>query len=164
VASLLERAEKLPVRAARTAVFLTRDLDTVPHALLHNLKHNMVLHERVVIMKVEVQDVPRVANKDRVVVERLGKGVFTVLVRFGYMEDPDVPAALEFCRRYGLAIDFMTVSYFLSRETVVRSAKSDLPRWREPLFIALHAIAGDATKFFNLPPGQVVEMGAQIEI
>jgi KUP system potassium uptake protein len=164
VANLLERAEKLPVRAARTAVFLTRDLDTVPHALLHNLKHNMVLHERVVIMKVEVQDVPRVANKDRVAVERLGKGVFTVLVRFGYMEDPDVPAALEFCRRYGLAIDFMTVSYFLSRETVVRSAKSDLPRWREPLFIALHAIAGDATKFFNLPPGQVVEMGAQIEI
>ena len=124
----------------------------------------MVLHERVILMKIEAMEVPRLADSERLAVNRLGKGFHTVLVRYGFMEEPDVPAALQACRRFGLAVDFMEVSYFLNRETLIASKRPELSRWREPLFIALHAIAGDASKFFKIPPGQVVELGTQIEI
>ncbi|WP_246472593.1 potassium transporter Kup [Azospirillum tabaci] len=164
VADLLSRSERLPVRTARTAVYMTRDLTTVPAALLHNLKHNMVLHERVILMKVDVEEEPRVAEEERVTVERLGKGFHTVLARYGFMEDPDVPAMLQACRSQGLAIEPMEVSYFLSRETLIPSKNPALPRSREHVFIMLHALSGDATRFFKLPPGQVVELGTQIEI
>jgi KUP system potassium uptake protein len=161
---LLDRSEKMPIRTARTAVYMTGDLSTVPPSLLHNLKHNMVLHERVILMKIDAMDIPRLDDSERITVEKLGKGFFSVLVRYGFMEDPDVPAALQACQRFGLAVDPMEVSYFLNRETLIASKRPDLSRWREPLFITLHAIAGDASKFFKIPPGQVVEMGTQIEI
>jgi len=161
---LLDRTEKVPIRTARTAVYMTGDLSTVPPSLLHNLKHNMVLHERVILMKIEAMEMPRLADSERIAVDKLGKGFFSVLVRYGFMEEPDVPAALQACRRFGLAVDPMEVSYFLNRETLRASKNPDLTRWREPLFITLHAIAGDASKFFKIPPGQVVELGTQIEI
>jgi KUP system potassium uptake protein len=161
---LLDRLDKPPMRVARTAVYMTSNPRTVPRALLHNLKHNLVLHERVILMKVGVVEEPRLADAQRIAVARLGKGFHTVSVRYGYMEEPDVPAALQACRSFGLAVDPMEVSYFLNRETLIASKKPDLPRWREPLFITLHAMAGDASKFFKMPPGQVVELGIQIEI
>jgi KUP system potassium uptake protein len=164
IEKMLARSDKVPIRTARTAVYMTSDLSTVPPALLHNLKHNMVLHERVILMKIEAMEVPRLADSERLAVNRLGKGFHTVLVRYGFMEEPDVPAALQACRRFGLAVDFMELSYFLNRETLIASKSPDLPRWREPLFITLHVIAGDASKFFKIPPGQVVELGTQIEI
>ena len=164
IEKMLARSDKVPIRTARTAVYMTSDLSTVPPALLHNLKHNMVLHERVILMKIEAMKVPRLADSERLAVNRLGKGFHTVLVRYGFMEEPDVPAALQACRRFGLAVDFMELSYFLNRETLIASKSPDLPRWREPLFITLHVIAGDASKFFKIPPGQVVELGTQIEI
>jgi KUP system potassium uptake protein len=161
---LLDRLDKPPIRVARTAVYMTSNPGTVPRSLLHNLKHNLVLHERVILMKIGAVEEPRLADSQRIAVARLGKGFHTVSVRYGYMEEPDVPAALQACRRFGLAVDPMEVSYFLNRETLVASKKPDLPRWREPLFITLNAIAGDASMFFKMPPGQVVELGTQIEI
>ncbi|WP_114393330.1 potassium transporter Kup [Oleisolibacter albus] len=164
VSLFLERADRTPVRVAGTAVFLTGNLGTVPHALLHNLKHNKVLHERVILMTLIMEEVPTVAPEQRLQVEKLGKGFFCVTARFGFMDEPDVPRALEACRAYGLAVDLDETSYFLGRETLVPSSRPDLARWQEGLFIALSATALPATRFFRLPPGRVVELGTQIEI
>ena len=115
----LERMERAPDRVAGTAVFLTADATHTPAAFLHNLKHNKVLHERIIILQVETMDVPRVADANRVEVERLGKGFHTVIARYGFMEQPDVPAALRACRPHGIAYDEMETSFFLGRETLV---------------------------------------------
>jgi len=150
-------------RCAGTAVFMTGDVTKVPHALLHNLKHNNALHERVVIMTVVTEDIPRVPPEQRVAVERLGKGFHSVVARFGFMEQPHVPHAIELCRKHGLALDMMQTSFFLGRGTLVPSSRSSLPRWQQRLFIAMAANAMNATAFFELPPGRVVELGTQIE-
>ncbi|QEX19691.1 putative potassium transport system protein kup 1 [Hypericibacter terrae] len=162
--SFLARLEASPMRIARTAIFMTGDPTVVPRAMLHNMKHNMVLHERNVLLRVIIEDLPHVPADQRVAVERLGKGFFRVIVRYGYMQDPNVPAALEAARKQGLATDMMTTSFFIGRETMIPSSKPGLPFWQERLFIALAATALNATAFFDIPPGQVVEMGAQVEI
>ncbi|QJE74609.1 potassium transporter Kup [Aerophototrophica crusticola] len=164
VEQFLQRADRTPVRVAGTAVFMTGNLATVPHALLHNLKHNKVLHERVVLMTIAIQEVPFVAQDQRVSVEKLGKGFHAVTARYGFFESPDVPEALLACRAYGLAIDVPQSSFFLGRETLVPSDQPDLARWQEQLFITLSATAQPATRFFNLPPNRVVELGTQIEV
>jgi KUP system potassium uptake protein len=151
-------------RVPGTAVFLTNNLDVVPRALLHNLKHNRVLHERVVTLRVITEDVPRVPPSDRVEVEHLGANVHRVLVRYGFMETPDVPAALLPCQLGPPEPSIMEISFFLSRETYIPSSRPDLPPWREQLFIHLANSALDATRFFKLPPDRVVEVGSQIEI
>jgi KUP system potassium uptake protein len=160
----LERLEPTKVRVGRTAVFMTNDPNSVPRAMLHNMKHNMVLHERIILMTFLTEDVPYVALDQRVTVDRLGKGFFRVTARFGYMDDPNVPQVLELCRKHGLATDMMETSFFIGRETMVPSERTGLPRWQEHLFIALSATALSATAFFSIPAGQVVELGAQIEI
>ncbi len=160
----LARLEPSSMRVARTAIFMTNDPNSVPRAMLHNMKHNMVLHERIILMTVVTEDVPHVPLDQRVAVDRLGKGFFRVTARFGYMDDPDVPQVLELCRKHGLATDMMETSFFIGRETLVPSARTGLPRWQEHLFIALSATALSATAFFSIPPGQVVELGAQVEI
>jgi KUP system potassium uptake protein len=143
---------------------MTNDPNSVPRAMLHNMKHNMVLHERIILMTFLTEDVPYVALDQRVTVDRLGKGFFRVTARFGYMDDPNVPQVLELCRKHGLATDMMETSFFIGRETMVPSERTGLPRWQEHLFIALSATALSATAFFSIPAGQVVELGAQIEI
>jgi KUP system potassium uptake protein len=160
----LARLEPSSVRVARTAVFMTNDPNSVPRAMLHNMKHNTVLHERVVLMTVVTDDVPHVPPEQRVTIDRLGKGFFRITARFGYMDDPHVPQALDLCRKQGLATDPMETSFFIGRETLVPAAHTGLPRWQEQLFIALSATALNATAFFSIPPGQVVELGAQVEI
>ncbi|MCI0429114.1 MAG: potassium transporter Kup [Rhodospirillales bacterium] len=162
--SFLERLEPTKIRVARTAIFMTNDPNSVPRAMLHNMKHNMVLHERIILMTVVTADVPHVPLDQRVTVDRLGKGFFRVSARFGYMDDPEVPQVLELCRKHGLAIDMMQTSFFIGRETLVPTEHTGLPRWQEQLFIALSATALSATAFFSIPPGQVVELGAQVEI
>jgi KUP system potassium uptake protein len=162
--SFLARLEASRMRVARTAVFMTADPTVVPRAMLHNMKHNMVLHERNVLMRVIIEDLPHVPADQRVEVERLGKGFFRVTARFGYMDDPNVPEALEAARKHGLATDMMQTSFFIGRETLIPSSKPGLPFWQEKLYIALAATALSATAFFGIPPGQVVELGAQIEI
>jgi KUP system potassium uptake protein len=153
-----------PARVPGTAVFLTNNLDAVPRALLHNLKHNKVLHERVVTLRVVTEDVPRIAEPARVQVEHLGGNVHCVLVRYGFMESPDVPAALSRCQLGPPEPNMMETSFFLSRETYIPSGRPDLPPWREQLFIHLANGALDATRFFKLPPERVVEIGSRIEI
>ncbi len=152
------------VRVPGTAVFMTGNTAVLPNALLHNLKHNKVLHERVVLMTVETRDEPRVSADQRLVVERLGKGFHSVISRFGFMETPNVPAVLEQCRRHGLPIDVSDTSFFLGRESLIPSTRSDLPPWQERLFILLSSMAVAATAYFRIPPGRVVELGTQVEI
>jgi KUP system potassium uptake protein len=153
-----------PTRVPGTAVFLTANPVTVPRALLHNLKHNKVWHERIVVLKVETADVPRVPGAERLAVEHLGANVHRVLVRYGFMERPDVPDALRSCQLGPPEPTLMDTSFFLSRETLVPAAQPDLPRWREQIFIHMANAALDATRFFRLPPDRVVEIGTRVEI
>jgi KUP system potassium uptake protein len=160
----LERADKTPIRVAGTAIFVTPRLDEVPGSLLHNLKHNQVLHERVIFLRVDVQDVPFVAPDKRLTVKKLGKGFYTVEVHFGFFQTPDVPAALEGARVYGLALDLDATTFFIRRETLVPARISALPKWQTKLFIKLYASALEAAQFYRLPAGRVVELGSQTEI
>jgi KUP system potassium uptake protein len=153
-----------PARVSGTAVFLTANPDAVPRALLHNLKHNKVLHERVVVLKVETEDVPRVSHSERVEIEHVGANFHRVVVRYGFMEQPDVIAALTSCQLGPPEPSLMDTSFFLSRETFLPSARPDLSWWREQIFIRMANAALDATRFFRLPPDRVVEVGSRIEI
>jgi KUP system potassium uptake protein len=161
---LIARADKHPTRVAGTAVFLAPRGDTVPGALLHNLKHNKVLHERVVLCHVAVDDVPIVSATRRLEVEKLGKGFYKVTIHHGFFEGVDVPRALEEARRYGLALDVDTATFFIGHETLVASEQSTLGRWRARLYILLAANALSPGRFFHLPPNRVVELGTQIAL
>lgn len=160
----LQRADRTPVRVAGTAVFITPRLDEVPGALLHNLKHNQVLHERVIFLRVDVQDIPFVPQERRLTVNKLGKGFYTVEIHFGFFQRPDVPEALEGARAHGLAVDLDTTTFFIRRETLVPARVSAMARWQVMLFIRLYASALEAAQFYGLPAGRVVELGSQTEI
>jgi KUP system potassium uptake protein len=136
----------------------------VPNALLHNLKHNKVLHERIVLLTVHVQDVPHVPETERVAVERLGKGFFRVVASYGFLDQPDVPRALELCRSYALPIDPMLTTFFLARETLVPSSHPRMDQVAERVFMLLSEGNLPATAYFKIPPNQVVELGTQVEI
>jgi len=148
-----------PSMVAGTAVYLTATPDVTPHALLHSLKHYRVLHERVVFLTVEFRDVPWVPFEERVVCERLAGDCWRVLVRYGFMNQPDVPQALELCGALGLEIEPMETSFFLSREKIVPVAS-----WRDRLFAAMARNAGNVTDYFNIPTNRVIELGTRVEI
>ncbi len=160
----LERMERAPDRVAGTAVFLTADASHTPAAFLHNLKHNKVLHERIIILQVDTMDVPSVSDANRVEVERLGKGFHTVVAHYGFTEQPDIPEALRACRPHGIAYDEMETSFFLGRETLVPSQHSKLGRWRRDWFISLSHSASASKTFFRIPPNRAIELGNQIQI
>ena len=156
-----------PPRVPGTAVFLTATPDVTPHALLHNLNHNKVLHERMVFLTVETRDVPWVQFDERVVCERLGHGCWRVRVRYGFMNRPDVTRALDLCGSLGLEFDLMQTSFFLSREKLVPAAEggiSSMARWREHMFAAMARNAGNITDYFNIPSNRVVELGTRVEL
>jgi len=154
-----------PVRVAGTAVFMTSDKGVVPHALLHNLKHNKVLHERNVFLTVETLSVPYAAAARRLSIDSIGDGFYRVVVRFGFMETPDVPQALMRAADHGaLVFDPMETTYFVSRETIVSSAQRGMPVWRDRLFAVMHRNAAPANQFFRIPGNRLVELGAQVEI
>jgi len=155
-----------PQRVPGTAVFLNAAPDSVPHALLHNLNHNKVLHERVVFLSVAVTDEPWVPFGERVNVENLGHGCYRVVVRFGFMNRPDVVQALELCKGGGLEIDMMQTSFFLSREKIVPVVGNGegMAFWRERMFAAMARNAGSITDYFNIPTNRVIELGTRIEI
>jgi KUP system potassium uptake protein len=137
----------------------------VPPALLHNLKHNQVLHERVILLTARTQQRPRVDEAERVQVEPLTDGFWRATIDFGFMEEPNVPAALELMARAGLHVDPRKVTYFLGRETLIASKKvPGMALWREKLFVAMSRNAMNATNYFSLPPERVVELGTQLEI
>jgi KUP system potassium uptake protein len=153
-----------PARVPGTAVFLTSTVDRVPNALLHNLKHNKVLHEQVVFLTVHTRDIPRVPLKERIVVRNLGCAFWGLEASYGFTEEPDVPVLLGLCGPHGLTFDTMDTSFFVSRETLIPSVAPGFSRWRESLFVAMSKMAVKATDFFNVPTNRVVELGTQVEL
>src|SRR6266567_3704030 len=160
--TMLER--KPPQIVPGTAVFLTSDPESAPTALLHSLKHYKVLHEKNVILTVETADTPRVPAAERVRIEPVGKTFSRVRLRFGFMETPNVPKALGIARKLGWQFDIMSTSFFLSRRSLRPAAHSGMPRWQDQLFIHLAHAANDATDYFQIPTGRVVEVGTQVTI
>lgn len=149
-------------RIAGTAVYLTGNLNGVPHAMLHSLKHYKVLHERVVLVAVNVLDIPYVSDAQRVYVEPLANHFWRVKVFYGFMDEPNLPEALDWCAEQGLDFDMMETSFFIGRETLIARVNSEMNFWREKLFIAMSRNASSAADFFKLPANRVVEMGSQI--
>jgi KUP system potassium uptake protein len=153
-----------PLRVPGTAVFLTANIGGVPSAMLHNLKHNKVLHERNVLMTVETLDTPIAEYGDRTEITALGHEFFRVVIRFGFAEDPDIPAALQSCAAKGMGFDMMDTTFFVSRETVVATDRAGMPLWRDKLFAFLGRNASSATAFFRIPGNRLIELGTQVEI
>jgi KUP system potassium uptake protein len=154
-----------PHRVEGLGVFMTTNPDGVPRAMLHNLLHNKVLHEKVVLLNVRVEDVPHVPEIDRVEVRALSEGFSQVTVRYGFKDEPDIPRALEMCESFGLRYEVMETSFFLGRETIVRAARvHEMVRWRQVLFTWMFRNAEAATAFFKIPSNRVVELGTQIEL
>jgi KUP system potassium uptake protein len=156
--------KKPPPKVPGTAVFLTSDPASAPTALLHSLKHYKVLHEKNVILTIQSAGTPRVKPAERVRIERLSDTFSRIVLRFGFMESPNVPKALAIARKAGFTFDIMATSFFLSRRALRPAARSGMPRWQDRLFIALARAANDATDYFQIPTGRVVEVGTQVTI
>ena len=153
-----------PTRVEGTAVFLTSATNSVPHALLHNLKHNKVLHERVVLLTLVTRDIPAVPVDERCEITPLGCAFFQVVADYGFKDDPDVPELLEECGRRGLVFDMMETSFFVSRETLIATVAPGMALWRERLFVSMSKNATKASDFFRIPSNRVVELGTQVEL
>jgi KUP system potassium uptake protein len=165
LADLVAMLEKRPPqRVPGTAVFLTSDPVYAPTALMHSLKHYKVLHERNVILTIETAPTPRIDDSERVRMEEVSATFSRVTLRFGFMESPNVPKALAIARKLGWQFDIMSTSFFLSRRALKPAAHSGMPRWQDHLFIALSRTANDATDYFQIPTGRVVEVGTQVTI
>src|SRR5690349_4016386 len=165
LADLVAMLEKRPPqRVSGTAVFLTSDPVSAPTALMHSLKHYKVLHEKNVILTIETAATPRVDPSERVKLEPIGKTFSRVVLRFGFMETPNVPKALAIARKLGWQFDIMSTSFFLSRRALKPAAHSGMPRWQDHMFIALSRTANDATDYFQIPSGRVVEVGTQVTV
>ncbi len=154
-----------PVRVPGTAIFMTADQGVVPHALMHNLKHNKVLHERNVFLTVETLNVPHAPKDKRLKIQAIGDDFYRVIISYGFTETPDVPQSLMgSCDKGGIYFDPMDTTYFASRETIIASAHRGMPVWRDKLFAVMHRNAAPATGFFRIPGNRLVELGAQVEI
>ncbi|WP_374660708.1 potassium transporter Kup [Phenylobacterium sp.] len=165
---LIELSEILkarsPHRAPGTAIFLTSDPDIAPVALMHNLKHNKVLHEKNIILTVVTAETPRVKESDRIRIEEVNEDFKKVFISYGFMESPNLPKALGLCRKLGLKFDIMATSFFLGRRSIVPSAHSGMPLWQDKVFIFLMKNAANPTDFYKIPPGRVVELGTQVTV
>ena len=159
---MLEKSK--PTRVQGAAVFLTSDPEVAPTALMHNLKHNKVLHERIFIISVKTEQVPRVNPKRRFEIERISDDFTKITLHYGFMESPRVPAALATLRKAGLKFDIMTTSFFLGRRTLKTAPNSGMPLWQDKLFVALSKQSANATDFFSIPSDRVVELGAQVTV
>jgi KUP system potassium uptake protein len=162
---LITSLEKRPPHFVQgTAVFLTSDPEYVPTALLHNLKHNKVLHQHNVVLTIETAQTPLVDISERVRLESISEHFSLITLRFGFMESPNVPKALAVARKQGWQFDIMSTSFFVSRRSLKPAAQSGMPHWQDRLFIALSRSANDATDYFQIPTGRVVEVGTQVTI
>ena len=153
-----------PVRVPGTAIFMTGNAEGTPPALLHNLKHNKVIHEQVMLLTIASEDVPHVPPEERVEIIRLEEGFVRVIARYGFMENPSIPDILKRAREKGLQFNLMGTSFFLGRETLIPSKKPGMAMWREALFAWMSRNARSATSYFRIPPNRVVELGAQVEL
>jgi len=165
LATLLEGLQPgHPVRVPGTAVYMTARVDNVPAALLHNLKHNKILHERNVLMTVRTEDVPRLPEAERLQIDHLSQNFHTVTIRYGFLEEPDIPRALALCRIGGFRFNLMETSFFVGREKIVAKGRSGIMLPFKKLFVLLSNLALDATEFFRIPTNRIVELGGQVEI
>lgn len=163
--TLLDNLAAHPVHKVHgTAIFLTSDPELAPVALMHNLKHNKVLHETIAILSVQTAENPRVNETDRLTITEIAPNVKKVIVKYGFMESPNIPKALTLCRKQGLKFDIMSTSFFLGHRTIVASAHSGMPMWQDKLYIFLSRNATNATDFFHIPSGRVVELGTQVVV
>ena len=163
--TLLRSLEKKPPHIVKgVAVFLTSDPAFAPTALMHNLKHNKILHEHNVILTIITADTPRTTEEERVTISPVSPHFTRVALKFGYMETPNVPKTLGIARKQGWSFAIMSTSFFLSRRTLKPAAHSGMPRWQDRLFIGLARSASDATEFFQIPTGRVVEVGTQVTV
>jgi len=155
-----------PARVEGTAIFLTSDKNVAPQAMLHNLKHNKVLHARNIFLTVETLEIPYVKKSDRIDIIDLGDAFYSITLRFGFMQTPDVPRTLMQSEHHAHALifDSMETTYFVSRETIIPSANLGMPIWRDKLFAFMHRNAAPANQFFRIPGNRLVELGAQVEI
>ncbi|MGH8742237.1 MAG: KUP/HAK/KT family potassium transporter, partial [Burkholderiales bacterium] len=155
-----------PQRVPGTAVFLTATPEVTPNALLHNLNHNKVLHERVIFLNVEIRDEPYVPQRERTTCQKLPEGCWRVRVHFGFLDRPDVTRAMQQCKGAGLEIDMMETSFFLSREKIVPVAagRGAMALWRDRMFAVMARNAASITDFFNIPSNRVIELGTRVEI
>jgi KUP system potassium uptake protein len=156
-------AGRIP-RVPGTAIFLTRYATGVPTPLLHNIKHNKVVHQKVVLLTIQIEETPRLLEEERCRWEDLGTGIYRLVVRFGFLEDTDIPQILASLKDAPIPFSAMSTSYFLGRENLVATHYPGMALWRERLFASMMRNATNAALFFNLPPNQVIELGAQIEI
>ena len=153
-----------PARVEGTAVFLASEVGVVPNAMLHNLKHNKVLHAVNLFVTVRSHEVPWIGLDRRLEVEQLGHDCWQVVINYGFKNDPDVPGALALLKSHGCEVNTMTTSYFLSRDSIVPTVHGGMAQWREKLFAQMHLNASAAADFLNLPSNSVVELGSKIEI
>jgi KUP system potassium uptake protein len=153
-----------PARVPGTAIFLRGESDGVPHAMLHNLSHNKVLHERIVFLTVHITDEPRVEPPSRIRITGLGHGCHQLDVMFGFKDEPDIPGILDLCASHGLAFDMMQTSFFIARQTVISTPGAGMAPWREHLFVAMQRNARDAADYYRIPTNRVIELGTQVEI
>jgi KUP system potassium uptake protein len=162
---LRDLAKHPVVRVPGTAIFLNGNAAGTPPALLHNLKHNHVLHERVILLTVKTQQTPHVLESTRTSIEALGENFWRITIEYGFMDEPDIPRALKKLKGLNFNLKPLETTYFLGRETLIATTKvADMPLWREKLFISMSRNATDATSFFRLPPNRVIELGSQLEI
>ncbi len=153
-----------PARVPGTAIYMTARVENVPAALLHNMKHNKILHERNVLMTVRTEDVPRLPEAERLQIDHLGQNFHTVAIRYGFLEEPDIPRALALCRVGGFRFNLMETSFFVGREKIVAKRPSGMRLPFTKLFIVLSNVALDATEFFRIPINRIVELGGQVEL
>jgi KUP system potassium uptake protein len=153
-----------PVRVPGTAIFLRGESDGVPHALLHNLSHNKILHERVVFFTVHIVEEPYVAPEEQVRITELGHNCYQLNVHYGFKDEPDIPRVLELCADCGLQFEMMETSFFIARQTVVSAPGSGMAPWREHLFVAMSRNARGAADYYQIPTNRVIELGTQVEI
>jgi KUP system potassium uptake protein len=153
-----------PMRVPGNAVFLTQNPQCVPHAMLHNLKHNKVLHEKVVLATMKIEDIPHVAPEGRISVEKLSQEFYRVIIRYGFKDDPDLPRELALCAAQGLVLDTMDTSYFIGKEALISTHNAEMSYWRTKLFVGMFRNADSASNYFKLPPNRVVELGAQVTL
>src|SRR6185503_70996 len=153
-----------PLRVPGTAIFLTANVHGVPSAMLHNLKHNKVLHERNILLTVETLDAPTAQYGERTEITALGHEFYRLILRFGFAETPNIPQALQSCEAKGLGFDMMDTTFFLSRESIIATDRQGMPLWRDKLFVFLVRNASSATAFFRIPGNRLIELGTQVEI
>ena len=153
-----------PHKVAGTGVFLTLNPERVPNALLHNLKHNQVLHERVILLTIVVEDIPYVPKEDYIWIDDLGHGFWRIVGHYGFKETPDVPVLLADCKLQNLEFEIMETTFFLNRESIVSTSGKGFAIWRGHLFIWMSHLAAKASDYYRIPSNRVVELGTQIEL